>query len=101
MKGGQGSSAESSFQIGDEFGPEETAEHFDRIKKLPAISNPAALLRRDSAAWNDAMQVWMLKVLSPGMPDRQKAVCREHEISEATYYLWKVKNYDQGSSEAA
>jgi hypothetical protein len=67
------SSAESSFQIGDEFAPEEAAEHFDRKKELPATGNPAALVGRDSAARNDAMQVWMvMKVLSPCMQHRQK-----------------------------
>ena len=42
--------AESNFQVGGEFGPEEAAEHFDRKKKLPATGNPAALNGRDSAA---------------------------------------------------
>jgi hypothetical protein len=66
--------AESSFQVGDEFGPEETAEYFDRKEELPATGNPAALVGRDSATGNDAVEMWMMmKVLSPGMQHCQKA----------------------------
>jgi hypothetical protein len=53
--------AKSSFQIGDEFAPKETAEHFDRKEKLPATRNSAAPVGRDSAAGNDAVEVWMMQ----------------------------------------
>ena len=68
------SRAESGFQIGDEFGAEQTAEHLDRKEKLPAARNPVALVGRDPAARNDAVEMrMMMKVLSPGMQHRQKA----------------------------
>jgi hypothetical protein len=66
--------AESGFQVCHEFGPEEAAEYFDRKKKLPATRNPAALVKRDSPAGNDAVEVgMMIQVLSPGMQHCQKA----------------------------
>lgn len=66
--------AESSFQICDELAPEDTAEHLDRKKELPPTRNPPSPVAGDSAARNDAMEVWMMmKVLSPGMQYRQKA----------------------------
>ena len=66
--------AESSFQVCHEFGPEEAAEYLDRKKKLPATRNPAALVERDAAARNHAVEVgMMIEVLSPGMQHCQKA----------------------------
>ncbi len=65
--------AESGFQIGDELGAEQTAEHFNRKKKLSPTRDPLVLVRSDSAAGNNAMQVrMMMEVLPPSMQHRQK-----------------------------
>ena len=65
---------ESSFQICDEFAPEDTAEHLHRKHELSPTRNPAALVGGDSASGNDAVEVWMMmKILSPAMQYRQKA----------------------------
>jgi hypothetical protein len=62
------------LQIGDEFGPEQTAEHLDRQQELPATGNPAAPVGREATAGHDTMEMGMrMKVLSPGMQHRQKA----------------------------
>jgi hypothetical protein len=53
--------AESRFQIGDEFGSAEAAEHLNRKQKLPATGNPAALVGREAAAGHDAVEVWMMQ----------------------------------------
>ena len=44
--------AEGSFQIRDDLGAKETAEHLNREKKPSPARNPAALVWRDSAAGN-------------------------------------------------
>ena len=53
--------AEGSFQIRDEFGPEQTAEHLDRKQKLPATRNPAAAVGRDAATRDDTMEMGMMQ----------------------------------------
>jgi len=52
--------AESGFQIRNEFGAEQTAEHLDRKEKLPATRNPVALVGRDPAARNQKMNMRMV-----------------------------------------
>ena len=59
--------AEGSFQIRDEFGPEQTAEHLDRKQKLPATRNPVAPVGRDAAAGTE----WVVYAKPPFGGPRQ------------------------------
>ncbi len=68
----------SSLQVAGKPGAEEAAEHLDGQKKVLATGDPTRVIKSDSATGDDAMEMgMMMKVLSPGMEHRQKALRQE------------------------
>jgi hypothetical protein len=70
---------EGGLQSGDEFTAKDAAEHLDRQQAGGTGSDPARVVRRESAAGNDAVDVRMWsECLSPGVQDGQEAkLCAE------------------------
>ena len=61
-------------QSGEELAAEDAAEHLDRQQEAGTRRYPACMIRRQSAAGNDAVDVRMRSEgLSPGVQDGQEA----------------------------
>ena len=61
-------------QSGEELAAEDAAEHLDRQQEAGTGSDPACMIRRQSATGNDAVDVRMWnKCLSPGVQDGERA----------------------------
>ena len=66
-------------QSGDELAAEDAVEHLDRHQEAGTGSDPARVVRRESAARHHAVDVRMwTECLSPGVQDGQEAkLCAE------------------------
>jgi hypothetical protein len=64
----------NAAQCSDKLSAEDFAEDFDREEERVLRMNPPRFVRRDAAAWNDAMDMGMKhQILSPRVKDGKEA----------------------------